>query len=117
MLGFFFTLPVGMGLKQVLLISASKSDSYHIFKAPAAPAPKAMANNEIEAFKNEICTGAISKPTILVNNTNDITRGFIRLKNDLKLKILVFFICLIFATDELNLFYFWKLFKSMKRRW
>ena len=32
-----------MGLKHVLFISASKSDSYHMFKDPAAPAPKATA--------------------------------------------------------------------------
>ena len=43
-----------MGLKQVLLINASKSDSYHMFKAPAAPAPKAIANKDTEALINEI---------------------------------------------------------------
>ena len=39
----FLTFPVGMGLKHYLFISASKSDSYHIFKDPAAPAHKATA--------------------------------------------------------------------------
>ena len=43
---FFVTWPVGMGLKHVLVINASKSDSYHIFKVPAAPAPNATAIKE-----------------------------------------------------------------------
>ena len=34
-----FNLPVGIGLKQVLVINLSKSASYHIFNAPSAPAP------------------------------------------------------------------------------
>ena len=38
---FLLIFPVGIGLKHVLVINASKSDSYHIFKHPAAPAPKA----------------------------------------------------------------------------
>ena len=71
-----------MGLKHVRLIIASKSDSYHIFKAPAAPAPKATANNDITEFINPTFTGEITNPTIQVNNTNDITLGFIKLKKD-----------------------------------
>ena len=43
-----FTCAVGIGLKQVLVINASKSDSYHMFKAPAAPEPIATASNEIK---------------------------------------------------------------------
>ena len=74
-----------MGLKQVLLIKASRSDSYHILSAPAAPDPIATANNDIVDTKKETCTGAINKPTMHVNKTRDITLGFIRLKNDCKL--------------------------------
>ena len=37
-----------MGLRQVLLINASRSDSYHMFKAPAAPDPIATANKDIK---------------------------------------------------------------------
>ena len=83
-----------MGLKQVLVIRASKSDSYHIFRAPAAPAPIATANKEIADEVKETCSGAINKPTILVNKTRDMTLGFIRLKNERKLKleiVLIFF--------------------------
>ena len=84
---FFCTLPVGMGLRHVLVIKASRSDSYHIFKAPAAPAPRATANNEIIETVKETFSGAINKPTILVNKTRDITLGFIKLKNELRLKL------------------------------
>ena len=76
---FFETLPVGIGLKQVLFIKASISDSYHIFKVPAAPAPKATAINERAAGINSTDVGAINKPTTHVNITSDITRGFINL--------------------------------------
>ena len=48
---FFVTWPVGIGLKHVLVIKASKSDSYHIFKVPAAPAPKATAIKDKTKFK------------------------------------------------------------------
>jgi len=71
-----------MGLKQVLLINASRSDSYHIFRAPAAPEPIATANKEIDDIKKETLVGAIKSPTIHVNKTRDITLGFIKLKND-----------------------------------
>ena len=47
---FFVTWPVGIGLKHVLVINASKSDSYHIFKVPAAPAPNATANKDKTEF-------------------------------------------------------------------
>ena len=46
-------MPVGIGLKQVLLIRASTSDSYHIFKAPAAPEPIATASNDIKEVLKE----------------------------------------------------------------
>jgi len=54
----------------------------------------ATANKEIAAVMKETCSGAINKPTILVNRTSDITLGFIKLKNELKLKaeiVLIFF--------------------------
>tara|TARA_B110000014_G_C19699957_1_gene366492 strand:+ start:82 stop:315 length:234 start_codon:yes stop_codon:yes gene_type:complete len=73
-------LPVGIGLRHVLVIIESKSDSYHIFNAPAAPDPKATAIRENIAFKKLTLTGAISRPTAQVKITKDITRGFIKLK-------------------------------------
>ena len=79
---FFFILPVGIGLKHVLLMSASKSDSYHIFNAPAAPEPIATANKDNEAVVKETVTGATNKPTIAVNKTRDITLGFMSSKKD-----------------------------------
>ena len=57
-----------------------------MFKAPAAPDPNATANNEIIELDNEILLGAISRPTMQVNKTRDITLGFIKLKKDCKLK-------------------------------
>ena len=95
-----------MGLKQVLVIKASRSDSYHIFKAPAAPAPSATANNEITETINETFSGAINKPTMLVNKTRDITLGFIKLKNELKLKLALTFVFFNLTADWINLFYF-----------
>ena len=83
----FLTFPVGIGLKQVLLIKASKSDSYHILSVPAAPEPIATARREIQAEVKSTLFGAINKPTIQVNKTKDITLGFIKLKNDSKLYI------------------------------
>ena len=77
---------MGIGLRQVLLIKASRSDSYHIFKAPAAPEPRATAINEIIEFVRGTVVGAIYIPTIHVNKTKDITLGFIKLKNECKLK-------------------------------
>ena len=77
---FLVNLPVGIGLKQVLVISESKSDSYHIFNAPAAPDPRATAIKEYMALAKLISFGAINKPTAHVKITSDITRGFIKLK-------------------------------------
>ena len=81
---FLVIFPVGIGLRQVLVINESKSASYHIFNAPAAPEPKATAVREKIAFKKFILVGAINKPTTQVKITNDITRGFIRLNKALK---------------------------------
>ena len=79
---FFFTFPVGIGLRQVLLINASRSDSYHILSAPAAPDPIATANKERIEFDSETGESEIIIPTIQVNKTRDITLGFMRLKKD-----------------------------------
>ena len=76
-------LPVGIGRKHVLLIIASTSDSYHMFKAPAAPEPIATANKDNEAVVKETLTGATNNPTIAVNKTRDITLGFISNTKDL----------------------------------
>jgi len=45
----------------------------------------ATANKEIADVVKETCSGAINRPTILVNKTRDITLGFIKLKNALRL--------------------------------
>ena len=81
---FLVTFPVGIGLRQVLVINKSKSASYHIFNAPAAPEPKATAIREKIAFKKFTWVGAINKPTTEVKITNDITRGFMRLNKALR---------------------------------
>ncbi len=81
---FRFIFPVGIGLKHVLLIRASTSDSYHIFNAPAAPDPIATANKDNEAVVKETEIGATNKPTIAVNKTRDITLGFMRSRKDLR---------------------------------
>ena len=77
---FLVSLPVGIGLRQVLVINESKSDSYHMFNAPAAPDPRATAIKEHIALAKLIDVGAINKPTAHVKITSDITRGFIKLK-------------------------------------
>ena len=74
------TFPVGIGLKQVLCINASISDSYHMLRVPAAPAPSATAIKEKVAEKKSTWIGAINNPTTHVKITKDITRGFINLK-------------------------------------
>ena len=81
---FLVTFPVGIGLRQVLVIIESRSASYHMFSVPAAPEPKATAIIEKIASKKFTFTGAINKPTTQVNITNDITRGFIRLNKALR---------------------------------
>ena len=103
---FFLTFPAGIGLKQVLLIKASKSDSYHIFNAPAAPEPIATASKEIRADENSMVVGATKRPTIQVNKTRDITLGFIKLKNDCRLNTKLSLGFPDFVIIWLNLFYF-----------
>ena len=102
----FLTFPVGMGLKQVLLIKASKSDSYHILSVPAAPEPIATAKREMLAEVKSTSVGAINKPTIQVNKTKDITLGFIKLKNELRSKVKPSLEFLVFILIWLNLLYF-----------
>ena len=72
-----FTFPVGIGLRQVLVINLSRSASYHIFKAPAAPAPIVTKKIVIIEFRKETEIGAVSNPTAQVKITKDITLGFI----------------------------------------
>ena len=100
----FLTFPVGIGLKQVLLIKASRSDSYHILSVPAAPEPIATARREIQAEVKSKLFGAINKPTILVNKTKDITLGFIKLKNEFNSKAKPSLEFLVFILIWLNYF-------------
>ena len=58
-----------------------------MFKAPAAPEPIATANRDISDDENSTLEGATKRPTMQVNKTIDITLGFIKLKNELKLKL------------------------------
>ena len=69
--------PVGIGLRQVLVINASRSASYHIFKQPAAPAPKATKVIPIIASIIFVLEFEVNNPTAHVNITRDITLGFI----------------------------------------
>ena len=82
---FLVNFPVGIGRRQVLFINESKSDSYHIFSAPAAPEPKATAIKEQIVFTKLIFIGAINKPTAQVKITKDMTLGFIKLKKAFRL--------------------------------
>ena len=75
--------PVGIGLKHVLVIKASRSDSYHIFKHPAAPAPNATKIIPIIASEIFIFELEVSNPTAQVNITRDITLGFMSDTKDL----------------------------------
>ena len=92
-------LPVGIGLKHVLVIKASRSDSYHMFKQPAAPAPIATKVILIIAFKVLIVELDVRNPTAQVNITRDMTLGFINkykdLINSFKSKETVFFLIII----------------------
>ena len=78
------TFPAGIGLKQVLVINLSRSASYHIFRAPAAPAPMVTKNILIIDLFKGIDVGAVSKPTVQVKITRDITLGFINRAKDLR---------------------------------
>jgi hypothetical protein len=74
---------IGIGLKHVLVINASRSDSYHIFKHPAAPAPNATKIIPIIASEIFIFELEVSNPTAHVNITRDITLGFMSDAKDL----------------------------------
>ena len=76
--------PVGIGLRQVLVMSLSKSASYHILSAPAAPAPMVTKKIFINESNKEIVTWEVNNPTAQVNITNDITLGFINSNKDFK---------------------------------
>ena len=79
---FLVSFPVGIGLKQVLVIKASKSDSYHIFKHPAAPEPSATKIIHIIALSMFMFALEVNSPTAHVNITRDITLGFINNSKD-----------------------------------
>ena len=74
--------PVGIGLKQVLVINLSRSASYHMLRAPAAPAPIVTKKIPIIASNKETVFGAVNKPTAHVKITKDITLGFINNNNE-----------------------------------
>ena len=75
---FLVSLPVGIGLRQVLDITESKSASYHMFSAPAAPEPSATEIIDKVPLKRSTSIGAIINPTTQVNTARDITLGFIK---------------------------------------
>ena len=77
-----------------------------MFNAPAAPEPMATANKEIREVDNETLVGEITRPTIQVNKTKDITLGFIKLKNDFRSNTKPDFMFLGFVNIKLKLFYF-----------
>ena len=70
------TCPIGNGLLLVLSIFLSRSDSYHIFNAPAAPAPREIAKIINKISYKLVLIGDIIKPTKLVKMTRDMTLGF-----------------------------------------
>ena len=76
--------PVGIGLRQVLVINLSRSASYHIFNAPAAPAPIVTKKIQIKESNKGILFGDVNNPTAHVKITRDITLGFINCIKDLK---------------------------------
>ncbi|MCY1558686.1 hypothetical protein D9M68_956430 [compost metagenome] len=67
--------PAGMGRLSVRLMIASISASYHMLRAPEAPAPMAMQTMAIMPTSGLMPTGATSIPTSAVNTTSDMTRG------------------------------------------
>ena len=74
------TAPDGIGRVDVRVITASMSASYHMFIAPAAPEPSAIANKDIAAITGFIVTPvtdcAATRPAMAVNATNMMIRGF-----------------------------------------
>ena len=51
------------------------SASYHILRAPEAPAPAAMASSEANAITGLTGKGATKTPVNAVKITSDMTRG------------------------------------------
>ena len=70
--------PAGIGLFEVRVIMESMSESHHIFRAPAAPAPIPMQINEPIATTGFIEVGAITSATPAVKTANLITLNFKR---------------------------------------
>ena len=70
--------PAGTGRSCVRRITASMSESYHMFSAPEAPPPMAMNRIEQKARNGSIWPGATHSPTKAVKTTSDMTRGFSR---------------------------------------
>ena len=66
----------GKGRMRVRSITASISASYHMFSAPDAPAPTAMASSATKAVHGWMVPGAAIIPAKAVKITSDITRGF-----------------------------------------
>jgi hypothetical protein len=69
-----------MGRPDVRDITASMSASYHMFSAPAAPAPSAMARIAVTATAGLMTPGAATRPTKAVKTASAMTRGFRRAK-------------------------------------
>ena len=70
----------GMGRLAVRCMRPSMSASYHMLRAPDAPAPTAMQISAASAKTGCMSPGAAIRPTSAVNTTSDITRGFISAK-------------------------------------
>ena len=67
--------PAGTGRFEVRFITASMSASYHMLRAPAAPAPTAIDSSATKASQGCSVPGAAMMPTKAVKMTSDITRG------------------------------------------
>jgi hypothetical protein len=72
--------PVGTGLDLVRDIKLSISASYHIFRAPEAPPPKAINTIDTKAINGCTLPGAANTPAIAVKTTKDITLGLSKAK-------------------------------------
>ena len=77
-----------------------------MLSVPAAPEPMATANSEIQAEVKSTLIGAIKRPTIQVNKTNDMTLGFIKLKKEFRSKDKPSLEFLVLILIWLNLLYF-----------
>ncbi len=102
-------LPVGIGLRQVLVINLSRSASYHIFNAPAAPAPIVTKKILINESNKGILFGEVNNPTAQVNITKDMTLGFINNNKDFKydevlkeIELLFFEVMVVKTSPHLN---------------